>query len=530
MEGNSYAHYGLILFFVLLTFSIIIAYFLRTRKVTFIHESGTSILLGILFGLIIDLATDDESLRSFIQFDPEIFMLFLLPQIIFESGYNMKRKSFFKNSSTVILFAFVGTLISTLFISLMLLAVVKLGWLSVKFTALDCLIFGSLISATDPVSVLAIFKTMGVHRDLFANVFGESVMNDAIAIVLVKTFLTFDTDELSVGFVFKSIGLFLGIFLGSIAIGVVMGLITAILLKNMNFKENPLLESTLLFVLAWLSFIIAEEIGMSGIAAALFCGIVDAHYAYNNLTDKSKNITKEAIHLIAYISETFVFIYLGLATFTFTHYFKIDIICWSILFCLIGRALHIFPLAALNNKFKLKKNHLPKKYQFVMWFAGLRGAIAFCLSLYVHHGKGHIIMTTTLCVVFFTVFVFGGLTQPLLKKMDLVGKDEEPPVSKNPKNKTNRWLAFDRKFIKPLLTNRKKILDQQNKDIDSTMNEHLLDQSQDLKLIQDPENNETLQKDSNDIEFIENSESSSTSSDSEKYEKSRKSGKSEQED
>ncbi|KAJ6249921.1 hypothetical protein M0813_16604 [Anaeramoeba flamelloides] len=453
-------------------------------------------------------------------------MLYLLPQIIFESGYNMKRKSFFKNSLSVILFAFVGTIISTLFISLMLLAIVKLGWLSVDFSARDCLIFGSLISATDPVSVLAIFKTVGVHQDLFANVFGESVMNDAIAIVLVKTFLSFDTGELSVGFVFKSIGLFLGIFLGSIAIGIAIGLITAILLKHMDFRENPLLESTLLFVLAWLSFIIAEEIGMSGIAAALFCGIVDAHYSFNNLTEKSQNITKDATHLIAYISETFVFIYLGLATFTFTHYFRIDVILWSIFFCLIARALHIFPLSALNNKLKSKKNQLPKKYQFVMWFAGLRGAIAFCLSLYVHHEKGHIIMTTTLSVVFFTVFVFGGLTQPLLKKLDLVGKDEEPPKSKSTKNKTNKWLEFDRKFIKPFLTNRKKYPEQQNNNSGKTMNESLLAKNSPQEL-DDLSDAQSSQHDSQKIDFVDNSGSSSTSSSSGKSEKSEKSKKSE---
>ncbi|KAJ3447597.1 sodium/hydrogen exchanger [Anaeramoeba flamelloides] len=449
-----FENFGMIIFFCLITLSVLTGYFLRSRHVMLVHETGVAILYGAIVGIIITVSSSSEKLQSFVSFNSEVFMLFLLPQIIFESGYNMRRKAFFKNSASILLFAFVGTLISMLIISFGLMLFVKIKWVPVNLSPRDCLIFGSLISATDPVSVLAIFTELKVNRDLFANVFGESVMNDAIALVLVQTFLKFDdTHPISASFIFKSIGMFFGIFIGSLAIGTLFGFVTALLLKHIKIQQIPLLESTLTIVLAWVSFLLAEEIGLSGIASVLFCGIMDAHYSFNNLSKESQNLTKEWIHLLSYISETFVFVYLGLAAFTVTHAFKWQLILLSLILCLLSRFFNVYPLAWVNNKFKEKKKQLKKKEIFVIWFAGLRGAIAFALSLILDSKNGQILMTTTLTIVFFTVFVLGGLTQPVLKKLDLAYKDKDESLYKQ--KKKTRFLEFDRKYLKPFLTHQR---------------------------------------------------------------------------
>jgi NhaP-type Na+/H+ or K+/H+ antiporter len=113
-------------------------------------------------------------------------MIFLLPPIIFESGYNMQKKPFLRNIGTILLYSFIGTFIAIFFSSSMFYITGKLGW-SYAFTIKDSFAFGSLISATDPVAVLAIFKEMGADEDLYSIVFGESIFNDAIGIVMYET-------------------------------------------------------------------------------------------------------------------------------------------------------------------------------------------------------------------------------------------------------------------------------------------------------------------------------------------------------
>lgn len=110
-------------------------------------------------------------------------MILLLPPIIFESGYNMNKKSFFKNVGAVLMFSFIGTFIAIFSSSVMFWAIGKTP-LSPEFSWKEAFAFGSLISATDPVSVLATFKEMNADADLYAIIFGESIFNDAVAIVM----------------------------------------------------------------------------------------------------------------------------------------------------------------------------------------------------------------------------------------------------------------------------------------------------------------------------------------------------------
>lgn len=161
-----------------------------------------------------------------------LFMIILLPPIIFESGYNMKKKPFFKNFGTVLAFSFLGTFIA-IFTSSILFYLVGLTSLSPDFSWKDAFAFGSLISATDPVSVLAIFKEMDANVNLYAIVFGESIFNDAISIVMYETVIeTGQGDKTVSQEIFFSIGQFMLIFVGSLLIGAVSALLIAFILKR----------------------------------------------------------------------------------------------------------------------------------------------------------------------------------------------------------------------------------------------------------------------------------------------------------
>lgn len=174
-----------------------------------------------------------------------IFLVVLLPPIIFESGYNMNKQTFFKNIGAVMIYSFLGTFIAIFSSSFMfwMFGQAKLG---AEFTWKESFAFGSLISATDPVSVLAIFKEMNADENLFAIIFGESIFNDAVAIVMYQTVMLSGTAaDASVGeSIYKGAGQFLLIFIGSLIIGAVMALLVAFILKRQSSYVKDTVESS----------------------------------------------------------------------------------------------------------------------------------------------------------------------------------------------------------------------------------------------------------------------------------------------
>lgn len=293
--------------------------------------------------------------------------------------------------------------------------------MSLAVNFVESFAFGSLISAVDPVATVAIFHAIDVDPVLNMLVFGESILNDAIAIVLTTTMMRVpntDTGEAILS-AFKT---FFTMFFASAGIGVVFALISALLLKHIDLRKHPSLEFGLMLVFTYAPYVLAEGIHLSGIMAILFCGIVMSHYTHFNLSTVTQITMQQTMRTLAFIAETCVFAYLGLAIFSFNHRCELALVIWSVILCLIGRACNIFPLAWMVNKFREHK--ITKKMQFVMWFSGLRGAISYALSLHLEFASEEsrrVMITTTLIIVLFTTLVFGGSTMPLLKYL-LPGK------------------------------------------------------------------------------------------------------------
>ena len=128
-------------------------------------------------------------------FDPELFFNILLPPIIFHAGYSMKKRFFFRNIGSILVFAFIGTTLSTFAVAgIMYLVTLMFPYLGETMKFIDTLRFGALISATDPVTILAIFNDLNVDVNLYALVFGEAVLNDAVAIVITRTIEDYEED------------------------------------------------------------------------------------------------------------------------------------------------------------------------------------------------------------------------------------------------------------------------------------------------------------------------------------------------
>lgn len=139
---------------------------------------------------------------------------------------------------------------------------------AINITFVDALAVGATLSATDPVTILAIFNTYKVDPKLYTVIFGESILNDAIAIVLFETAQNYksadEAGKLTILSLFESIGLFLLVFFGSLAIGLIIGLATSLLLKFTHIRRDPKIESCLIFLIAYASYFFTNAIHMSG--------------------------------------------------------------------------------------------------------------------------------------------------------------------------------------------------------------------------------------------------------------------------
>ena len=172
----------------LLMLAVTLGHYLKKSKHRYLQEAGLTVIVGILAGGLCKFLGMEAYLTNLSKHFGNLFMIFLLPPIIFESGFNMNKTPFFSNFGTVFAYSFLGTFIA-IFTSSVLFWAVGQTSLSPDFSWKDSFAFGSLISATDPVSVLAIFKEMDADVNLYAIIFGESIFNDAIGIVMYETVL-----------------------------------------------------------------------------------------------------------------------------------------------------------------------------------------------------------------------------------------------------------------------------------------------------------------------------------------------------
>ncbi|NXL17137.1 SL9A6 protein, partial [Setophaga kirtlandii] len=419
---------------------------------------------------------DNEMLRK-VTFDPEVFFNILLPPIIFYAGYSLKRRHFFRNLGSILAYAFLGTAISCLVIGSVVYGCVALmkvtGQLGGDFYFTDCLLFGAIVSATDPVTVLAIFHELQVDVELYALLFGESVLNDAVAIVLSSSIVAYqpagdNSHTFDVTAMFKSIGIFLGIFSGSFAMGAATGVVTALIsfslcnvTKFTKLREFPLLETGLFFLMSWSTFLLAEAC----VVAVLFCGITQAHYTYNNLSTESQHRTKQLFELLNFLAENFIFSYMGLALFTFqNHVFNPTFVVGAFLAIFLGRAANIYPLSFLLNLGR--RNKIGTNLQHMMMFAGM------LLILPLDHVKGFVVYSWWFLMVRswkYSLFnsksliwaMSGGEAGQEGTQWVGVDADQENvgvPESERRSTKAESawlfrmWYNFDHNYLKPLLT------------------------------------------------------------------------------
>ncbi|XP_017258561.1 sodium/hydrogen exchanger 6 isoform X1 [Daucus carota subsp. sativus] len=418
---------GILLQIMMLVLSFVLGHVLRRHRFYYLPEASASLLIGLIVGGLANVSNTETNIRAWFNFHEEFFFLFLLPPIIFQSGFSLAPKPFFSNFGAIVTFAILGTLISSI-VTGILVYIGGVTYLMYRLPFVECLMFGALISATDPVTVLSIFQELGTDTNLYALVFGESVLNDAMAISLYRTMSLVRSHASSGQNFFVVILRFLETFVGSMSAGVGVGFMSALLFKYAGLDIDNLqnLECCLFVLFPYFSYMLAEGLGLSGIVSILFTGIVMKHYTYSNLSDNSQRFVSAFFHLISSLAETFVFIYMGFDIAMEQHSWShIGFIFFSVISIGVARAANVFSCAYLVNMVRPPNRKIPSKHQKALWYSGLRGAMAFALALQSIHdlpeGHGQTIFSATTAIVVLTVLLIGGSTGTMLEALEVVG-------------------------------------------------------------------------------------------------------------
>lgn len=430
-EAHEFGALNTLLLVVVLGLCIISAYLIKEHKIYYLPESAAALLVGLIVGGLARLIYPSKEELKFLTFEPELFFFLLLPPIIFEAGYSLKKKDFFANIWTISLFAVGGTIVSTFIVGYLVYLVGVMGLVPIDTSSpMEALLFGALLSAIDPVATLSILGNPELRCEplLYSLVFGESVLNDAVAIVLFKTFMKFY--DLGEEFTSATVPSVLWDFtlnsVGSIFVGLITSLLCCYLCKNTQMRRYPELETSIIFLFAYGSYAFSEALELSGIMSLFFAGVCLSHYNVYNLSATSKITANYIFKSLAVMSEFFVFLYMGMGFFIgrWNEFYFLFIIL-VVIFCLIGRVANVFPMTFIANLGRQKK--VPFNMQVMIWFAGLRGAIAFALSQNMPGAHRDVYISTTLSVVILTTVVCGGLTEPMLTRLGMKSVSDDKP-------------------------------------------------------------------------------------------------------
>lgn len=429
-----FASWAIFIILSLLIISLWTSYYLQQRKIQAIHETVLSIFSGMLVGLIIRVSPG-HFIQEHVSFNYAYFFNLLLPPIILNSGYELHQANFFRNFGSILTFAFMGTFLAAVVLGILLYIWTAIGLEGIDISFVDAISVGATLSATDPVTILSIFNMYKVDPKLYTIIFGESLLNDAVSIVMFETAQKFSGTSLNVTSIFKGIGMFLMTFTISLLIGSIVGILTALVLKHSHVRRFPQIESCLVLLFAYASYFFSNGCHMSGIVSLLFCGITLKHYAYYNMSRRTQIAVKYIFQLLAQLSENFIFVYLGLSLFTQDKLvFRPILIIVTALGICVSRWAAVFPLSRLINFVSRarartnKPDEIPQPYQMMLFWAGLRGAVGVALAAGLEGNSANELQATVLVVVVLTVIVFGGTTARMLEILGIrtgVVEDED---------------------------------------------------------------------------------------------------------
>jgi CPA1 family monovalent cation:H+ antiporter len=275
---------------------------------------------------------------------------------------------------------------------------------------LIALLFGAIISATDPISVLAIFKDLKMNKRLAGIIEGESLLNDGTAVVVFQILLGgVLAGQLSAG---KGIGEFLLAVIGGAVLGFGFGYAGSKITRTI---DDPEIEITLTAIVAYGSYLLANHLRLSGIIATASAGLMVGNFgAKTGMSARTRTALESFWEYVAFVMNSLVFLLIGLEV-------RIDSLAhawgpvfFAILAVLVGRSLSVYLLVPVSNVFA---ERIPFRWQHIIVWGGLRGALALALALSLENTFPYRnqLLDLTFGVVIFSILIQGLTMKPLLR-------------------------------------------------------------------------------------------------------------------
>ncbi|MGD8753267.1 MAG: Na+/H+ antiporter [Anaerolineales bacterium] len=388
-----------LIFIILILIITVVAIAVRIRRVKIPY---TVALVSVGLGLSLIPETPDLNITG------ELILALFVPPLIFEAALHIGWTSLRKNLLPILLLAAPGVLIATFIVG-------RIVTLRLDIPLALALAFGALISATDPVAVIAFFRSLGVSKRLAVLVEGESLLNDGIAIVIFTIAVGLASGGETDLTLLDAVWEFIRVAGGGVIIGLVLGGLVSLLLSRL---DDSIIETTMTMTVAFGAYVLAETFHMSGILAVVSAGVYVGSVGLKNISPTTQIALDNFWEFLSFVANSIVFLLIGL---------RINIIdLWTrpilisigiaILAIIISRSLVVYLMSWLSTRFG---NHIPIKYRHVMFWGGLRGAVSLALALSLEGPGAEQIRLMTFGVVLFTLLVQGLSIESLIKRLNL---------------------------------------------------------------------------------------------------------------
>ena len=409
---------GFLVMTMVLSVSMTLALLFDRWGIRAIGSAAIATGFGLFVGLLLKFEHEKTMLEKVLEMDDSLFFYLLLPPIIFQGGFSIERSVFLKNVGTTIWLAIWATLLTFLFLSggMFLAGQLKM---CPPWSMRECLGFAAVVSATDPVTILSILKKFlsstgnpGLEL-LFMLIAGESLLNDAICLVLYRSLIQLGNNDL-----IEALGAFMVVFALSCLVGAAIAALGAFVFKVCRIaKEDGSTASTevaIMTLFVWISYLLPEALEMSGICAILFAGIFMKKYMFPNLSHHGQELADGIFELFASLAESTTFVFLGIAPFSFSKALVSTSVSTYVVVLVLAMSSRYFAVSStvgIANLFR-SRNRIPTNYTRILQLCGFRGSMALALGIRAKQDfpdNGDSILASTVVLGIFTVLFLGTL-------------------------------------------------------------------------------------------------------------------------